>query len=150
MTLIFFLKRLTISMIIVTLAGFSTAYAEETHNGLLKHDKGIGYTPLSDAPAESNDEWKKENKNQPETGLILQINPIEHRLTFKEDEIDHVVQLQNGTKAVYCFGNQFNILSFENDGWQYLLKMDKEAADMLTLDTAIAIANTLIETVNEK
>ena len=150
MTLILFLKRHAISLIIVTLAGFSTAYAEENHTGLLKRDAGIGYPFLSNGPQEPNDEWKRENKYPSETGLILQVNPIEHRVTFQENEIDHVIPLKNGTKAVYCFGNQFNILAFEKEGWQYLLKMEKETATMLALDTAIAIANTIIETVNEK
>ncbi|WP_046175320.1 hypothetical protein [Domibacillus indicus] len=83
--------------------------------------------------------------NTPENQLIIQVKPIEQRVVFKEDEIDHSIQLPNGTKAVYSFGNRINRLSFEKDGWQYILNANKRASEVMELDMLAAIASTLIK-----
>lgn len=123
----FWLKGSVISLIILTLAGFSSAAVEEDHTVLQKRYVDI-------------------NEHTPENHLIIRVKPIEQQVTFKEDEIDHSIQLKNGTKAVYLFGNQFNVLAFEKDGWQYMLNIDKRTSDVVHLDMLTAIANTIIET----
>ncbi|OES43902.1 hypothetical protein [Domibacillus iocasae] len=100
------------------------------------------------ASGEMNDEFEVEyiNENLPENHFIIRVRPIEHQITFRENEIDHLIQLKNGTEAVYCFGNQFNMLAFEKNGWQYMLNIDKRAAVTANLDMLTAIADSIIET----
>ncbi|MCP3761678.1 hypothetical protein NLX67_04660 [Domibacillus sp. A3M-37] len=86
------------------------------------------------------------NQNQLENHLIIRVKPIGQQVKFKEDEIDHSIQLKHGTEAVYLFGNRFNTLAFEKDGWQYMITTSKHTSGAINLDLLTAIANSIIET----
>lgn len=71
----------------------------------------------------------------------IEVRPIEHKLVFnKPGQVTYT--LKNGHKALY-FENSFafNFLVFENKDWQFWLGIDKRAADKVTPDELVKIAN---------
>lgn len=83
---------------------------------------------------------------------MIRVNPaknMKHKFPRKSDTI-HTYDLQNRAVAVYgttpSVGNRmpfFNVLSFELDGWHYILSIDKRIKRRVTEDVLVEIANSI-------
>ncbi|WP_139378366.1 hypothetical protein [Mesobacillus jeotgali] len=71
----------------------------------------------------------------------IDIRPVGCRIQMKAKD---TLKLKNGTKAIYTCVTTFNLLVFERDGWQYILSIDKRAANKVTTEKLVEIANSII------
>lgn len=74
---------------------------------------------------------------------IMEVRPIDRRYSFN-DPGQKLYTLKNGQKAIYIEHRfAFNSLYFESGDWQYRLGIDKRAADKVTPDELVKIANSV-------
>lgn len=85
------------------------------------------------------------NFNSPQQHYKIRIKPIDHRLEFKEGDIDQKFTLKDGSDALFIRKKLlgFYLLVFEKDGWQYVLSIDKRIADQVTPEVLVSIANSV-------
>lgn len=84
------------------------------------------------------------NKDLTQNHYTIRVKPIQHKLTFREEQIDTTLQLNNGEKAIFStWAPGVNILAFEKDEWQYILTIDKEVSHKVTQEVLLEIANSI-------
>lgn len=102
---------------------------------------------LSDLDGKINDEFEIKfiHKDLPQNHYMIRVKPIEHRVTFEENDIDQIFKLNSGKNALYISTKLlgFNLLVFDKDGWQYALSVDKKISDEVTPEILIDIANSI-------
>ncbi|MBT2605566.1 hypothetical protein J7E55_21520 [Bacillus sp. ISL-53] len=86
------------------------------------------------------------NENIPKNHYIIRVRPSEHRITFKQEQIDKKYKISNGTYALYVTNRApvHNFLVFERDGWQYMLSIDKRISDKIPPKVLIEIADSFL------
>ncbi|WP_421382953.1 hypothetical protein ACOJQI_01765 [Bacillus salacetis] len=88
-------------------------------------------------------EVKYINVKNPDNHYKINIRPVQHKLQYKNEEINKGITLKDGNKAVYLNHSGFNVLVFEKGSWQYMLSINKKAADMMLPGTLVQIANSI-------
>ncbi|MFJ7936491.1 hypothetical protein [Sporosarcina sp. NPDC096371] len=101
---------------------------------------------FSDLKGDMNDEFEIEylNKDSSQNHYVIRVKPVEYRLELKEENIQQFFNLNNGTEAAFSTKPLgMNFLLFENDGWQYMLLVDKRISDIVTPEVLVEIANSV-------
>ena len=101
---------------------------------------------LTNLEGDMNDgfEIKYLNKNLSQNHYAIRVRPVEYRLEFRQDYIKQYFKLNNGTEAIFSTKPLgMNFLLFENDGWQYMLLVDKRISDIVTTEVLVEIANSI-------
>ncbi|MFF2794329.1 hypothetical protein [Lysinibacillus xylanilyticus] len=89
------------------------------------------------------------NHQLPEHHYKITVRPNEFNLPAKKENIVNDFELKNGTSAIYMEISGFNVLSFEREGWQYMLWIDKRVSNKVTPEVLVDIANSIDYTVQE-
>ncbi|MGE7908906.1 hypothetical protein [Lysinibacillus xylanilyticus] len=89
------------------------------------------------------------NHQLPEHHYKITVRPNEFNLPAKKENIVNDFELKNGTTAIYMEISGFNVLSFEREGWQYMLWIDKRVSNKVTPEVLVDIANSIDYTVQE-
>ena len=89
-------------------------------------------------------EIKYINKVSIHNHYSIRVRPVEYRLEFRQDYIQQSFKLKKGTEAIFStMPLGMNFLLFENDGWQYMLLVDKRISDIVTPEVLVEIANSI-------
>lgn len=65
------------------------------------------------------------NDQLSENHYKIDIRPLKYRLSIREKYVIKTFELKNGDVATYMTISGFNVLVFEKDNLQYMLKIDK-------------------------
>ncbi|ATP40873.1 hypothetical protein CSE16_12915 [Solibacillus sp. R5-41] len=88
-------------------------------------------------------EIKYINKNTGENHYQIQVRPIDFKVKFEGEKIDRTLKLNDGNDAIYSTAvTGFNILTFDKNGLQYILSLDKKVSDN-ALEILMEIANSI-------
>ncbi|MGM0807374.1 MAG: hypothetical protein ACQET8_21960 [Bacillota bacterium] len=103
---------------------------------------------FNDLQGEINDSLDVEyvNKDVPQNHYKMDIRPLKYKLSVPKETIDKTIVLENGKTAQVLNSkiiSGFYVLIFDHRGWQYMLSMDKENANQLTISALIDIANSM-------
>ncbi|PAV28457.1 hypothetical protein CIL05_16085 [Virgibacillus profundi] len=90
-------------------------------------------------------ELKLINEDIPGNHYKINIRPKEQGISFKKELMETKFNLHDGTEALYFTKalDSFNLLIFEKGSWQYMLSLDKRAADEISPETLMEIANSI-------
>ncbi|WP_249745246.1 hypothetical protein [Mesobacillus boroniphilus] len=80
------------------------------------------------------------NENSAERHYKIDVRPVDYKIPMKAKNI---YRLKNGHDALYTNVPGFNLFVFENDGWQYILSIDKRVSDQVTPEVFVEIANSI-------
>ncbi|MCD8510174.1 MAG: hypothetical protein LRY73_10100 [Bacillus sp. (in: Bacteria)] len=96
---------------------------------------------------EWNDSFEVEylNEQDPKKHYMIRVKPEEYGIDFPERYIKETYPLENGTLAYYTteLVSGFNILFFKDNGWQYNISINKNAADNVPPEVLLEIANSI-------
>ncbi len=82
------------------------------------------------------------NEKSQENNYKIDIRPLKNKVTLKAKRNQKAYTLKNGQKAIYFEEQVSNVLVFENDNWQYIIRVDKRVSKV-TPETLVEIANTI-------
>jgi hypothetical protein len=106
-----------------------------------------GFGRCNNLGGETNDGFEIEylHRDKPTNHYMIRIQPVKYGLPIREEHIDQIFQLRDGSKAIYITKvvNGFNLLVFEKNGFQYILSVDKRISDKVTSEILIEIANSI-------
>lgn len=71
------------------------------------------------------------------------VRPIKHKIPIREKYVVKTFDLKNGENATYSNRSGFNTLVFEQDNWQYMLRVDQSISDIVTPEVLVEIANSI-------
>lgn len=101
---------------------------------------------FNDIQGEINDglEFEYINKDIPQNHYMIWVKPTKFKLILNKNQIDRTIHLKDGSEAIIGkFAKSFHVLIFENNGWQYILSIDRHSPENVSPSTLINIANSL-------
>jgi hypothetical protein len=101
---------------------------------------------FNDLEGDANDSFEMEvvNDQMPENHYVIEVQPLKHKIKFKERYIVKTFILNNGIKADYVsMPSRIRALVFEEDGWQYRLSIDSRITEKVTPENLVDIANSI-------
>ncbi|WP_231505663.1 hypothetical protein [Bacillus sp. EB01] len=100
---------------------------------------------FSDLDGELNDSFEVEFVSDitPENHYQIDVKPVKHKITIKDEKVLKVYKLKNGKNAKYMNISGFYVLVFERDNWQYIFSVSKRVSDKVTPETLVQIANSI-------
>lgn len=85
------------------------------------------------------------NEERGDHHFFIRIVPSENGLPLRAEHKEQEFSLKGGKMAVYStnIAKGFNFLIFENDGWQYLMAIDKRVSDKVPAERLVEIADSI-------
>ncbi|GMK41228.1 hypothetical protein PCCS19_42840 [Paenibacillus sp. CCS19] len=93
------------------------------------------------------------NEKHGKIHYIMDIRPIERKLSFRKTRAKHVYKLKDGSEALFLeyrspkklskHERGFNALVSEHEGWQYYLAIDCRIQKQVPAEALVAIANSV-------
>jgi hypothetical protein len=80
------------------------------------------------------------NENSPESHYKIDVRPANYKIPMKGE---NAYKLKSGDNAIYTNVRTFNLFVFEQDGWQYILSIDKRVSNQVTPEIFVEIANSV-------
>lgn len=85
------------------------------------------------------------NQAKAENHFKILIKPIQYKLSFEEKHIKQKVKLNDGSEAIYSKSfTGFDTITFDKNGFQYILSMDEDSSIKNAVNLLIEIANSVI------
>lgn len=74
----------------------------------------------------------------------IDVRPLNNKIRIPQEYIRDTLSLENGVKAVYMKPDEnWGVLVFESDNWQYMLSLDQRAMDERLSEALVEIADSL-------
>lgn len=83
------------------------------------------------------------NENVGQNHYQIRVKPVQYKLEFSDEKIDHTIKLNDGNSAIYSTKLPLDVLVFEKDEWQYTLLVDKRISNTVTKEVLVDIANSI-------
>lgn len=83
------------------------------------------------------------NENVGQNRYQIRIKPVQYKLEFSDEKIEHTIKLNDGSAAIYSTKLSLDVLVFEKDKWQYTLLVDKRISNTVTEEVLVDIANSI-------
>lgn len=83
------------------------------------------------------------NENVGQNHYQIRVKPVQYKLEFSDEKIDHTIKLKDGSAAIYSTKLPLDVLVFEKYEWQYTLLVDKRISHTVTKEVLVDIANSI-------
>ena len=85
------------------------------------------------------------NENSGETHYKIFVTSLKYKQEFQNEKSASRMKLKDGSEAIYIIKENFSLLIFEKNKFQYTLMMDKIHPEKVTKENLIQIANSIKE-----
>ena len=83
------------------------------------------------------------NDNFGQNHYQIRVRPVQYKLEFSDEKIDHTIKLNDGSAAIYSTKLPLDVLVFEKNEWQYTLLVEKRISNTVTKEVLVDIANSI-------
>ena len=83
------------------------------------------------------------NENLGHHHYQIRIKPVKYKLILHKKHIDHTFKLIDGNEGIYSTKFPLDFLTFDKNGWNYTLLVNKQISDTVTKEVLIDIANSI-------